>query len=231
MPLDAVLFDKDGTLFDFAATWNSWAGGVIADLSGGDDGRAQAMAAALEYDLDRQEFFPASFVVYATNAEAAAALVPHCEGSSQHELETYLATRAATAPISEVVPLASYMAGLRGDGLKLGVMTNDAELSAHSQLERVGAHNSFDFIAGHDSGFGAKPDPDPLLAFCKAVNVAPGRCAMVGDSLHDLHAGRAAGMICIGVLTGTAQAAHLSPHADVVLQDIGEIPAWIAANR
>jgi phosphoglycolate phosphatase len=53
---------------------------------------------------------------------------------------------------------------------------------------------------------------------------------MVGDSTHDLHAGRAAGMRTIGVLTGAAVAAQLSPFADVVLRDIGEIPAWLAAQ-
>lgn len=231
MPLDAILFDKDGTLFDFAATWNSWAGGVIDDLSKGDLRRAQALADALEYDLNTRAFRPNSFVVYATNAEAAAAMLPFCTGFTQLELEAYLVKRAAIAPLSEVVPLVPYMAELRQSGLKLGVMTNDAEHSAKMQLERVGAHQAFDFIAGHDSGFGEKPDPDPLLAFCSHVGIEPARAAMVGDSLHDLHAGRAAGMICIGVLTGTATTAQLEPHADVVLPDISAIPEWIAANQ
>ena len=33
--IDAILFDKDGTLFDFSATWDFWAAGVIADFAGG----------------------------------------------------------------------------------------------------------------------------------------------------------------------------------------------------
>ena len=32
---DGILFDKDGTLFDFHATWSVWAHGVIHDLSKG----------------------------------------------------------------------------------------------------------------------------------------------------------------------------------------------------
>ena len=47
---------------------------------------------------------------------------------------------------------------------------------------------------------------------------------MVGDSTHDLMAGRAAGMPTIGVLTGMAGAATLAPYADIVLSNIGEIP-------
>jgi phosphoglycolate phosphatase len=53
---------------------------------------------------------------------------------------------------------------------------------------------------------------------------------MVGDSTHDLRAGRAAGMRTIGVLTGMARAQALAPLADVVLRDIGEIPAWLDAQ-
>ena len=52
--------------------------------------------------------------------------------------------------------------------------------------------------------------------------------AMVGDSTHDLSAGRAAGIgINIGVLTGPATAADLAPFADLILNDINEIPAYV----
>ena len=52
---------------------------------------------------------------------------------------------------------------------------------------------------------------------------------MVGDSTHDLRAGRAAGMQTVGVLTGTSLADELWPLADAVLPDIGHLPAWVAA--
>jgi phosphoglycolate phosphatase len=127
------------------------------------------------------------------------------------------------------VPLAAFLDDLLARGKVLGVMTNDSEISAKSQLERAGVLDRFAFVAGCDSGHGAKPDPDPLLAFCKAAGVAPERTAMVGDSLHDLIAGAAAGMRRIGVLTGMATAADLQDHADVVLPNIGHIPAWLDA--
>ena len=53
---------------------------------------------------------------------------------------------------------------------------------------------------------------------------------MVGDSRHDLEAGRAAGMRPVAVLTGIARAADLAPHAEVVLPDIGALPAWLDAQ-
>ena len=54
-----------------------------------------------------------------------------------------------------------------------------------------------------------------------------GRIAMVGDSLHDLVAARAAGMHAVAVLTGHADERRLTGHADVVLPDIGYLPGWL----
>ena len=70
-----------------------------------------------------------------------------------------------------------------------------------------------------------------LLAFAAQTGLDPARVLMVGDSLHDLMAGRAAGMRPVAVLTGIALAADLAPLAEVVLPDIGALPGWIDAQR
>jgi phosphoglycolate phosphatase len=128
------------------------------------------------------------------------------------------------------VPLRPLLEGLRAINIALGVATNDSEVPALAHLGAAGVTDLFDFIAGYDSGFGGKPAPGQLLAFAQAVDVSPEHCVMVGDSTHDLHAGRAAGMRTIAVLTGAATAQTLAPLADVVLRDIGEIPAWLRAQ-
>lgn len=227
MTVKAILFDKDGTLFDFAATWSDWAARMLRQLSGGDTGREAAMAEAIRFDLATRNFHSESVVIGGTNLEVAEALAAHVPGQSADEIERHLAEGASHAELAEAVPLAAFLDGLAARGLPLGVMTNDAESSAHNQLKRAGIMDRFDFVAGFDSGHGVKPDPDPLLAFCRAVSVAPGQAVMVGDSLHDLVAGRAAGMQTLGVLTGLAGAPELAPFADVVLPHIGHIPDWL----
>lgn len=228
MPVDALLFDKDGTLFDFAETWNAWSAKVLQALSGGDQARKQAMADAISYDLEREAFNPDSLVIAGTNDEVAEVLSRFVEDRTVTELAEFLAQSAAEADLAPAVPLAEFLDGLLAQGKVLGVMTNDSELSAKRQLDRAGVLDRFAFVAGCDSGHGAKPDPDPLLAFCAIAGVTPARTAMVGDSLHDLEAGAAAGMIRIGVLTGMALQEELAPHADVVLPNIGHIPDWLA---
>ena len=88
----------------------------------------------------------------------------------------------------------------------------------------------FEFIAGYDSGHGSKPAPGQLLAFADAIGVAPERIAMVGDATHDLEAARSAGMVAVGVLTGTAPMDVLSPLADVVLDDITQLAGWLTTR-
>ncbi|MEQ9261046.1 MAG: HAD family hydrolase [Roseovarius sp.] len=225
--VDALLFDKDGTLFDFHATWSAWAARLIAGLAGGSDAKTRELAEAMAFDLASGRFRPESPVIAGTNREAAQCLAPALPGRSLGEIEELLSAESARAPLSPAVPLAPLLEGFLADGLHLGVVTNDSEFAAVAQLRAAGVHDHFHFIAGFDSGHGAKPGPGALLAFAEARGLAPARVAMVGDSTHDLFAGRAAGMMTVAVLTGVAEAGELAPHADVVLDHIGHLPAWL----
>ncbi len=225
--IKALIFDKDGTLFDFQATWGAWAGTVLDDLAQGDAALLARLAAVLDYDLTARALTARSLVVAGTPREIVTAIAPDLPGWTADALYDHLNDRAAKAPQVEVVPLAPFFAGLKSAGLKVAVMTNDAERPAKANLA---AHlDVLDMVVGSDSGFGAKPDPDPLLAIARHLDLPPQACAMVGDSTHDLHAGHAAGMTTIAVLTGLAPRDVLAPHADVVLDTIGDIPAWLEA--
>ena len=127
------------------------------------------------------------------------------------------------------MPLEPCLSSLRR-AYRLGLVTNDSEAPARAHLANAGVLELFEFVAGYDSGFGAKPAPGQLLAFADRVGVAPDAVAMVGDSAHDLLAARAAGMVAVGVLTGVAGEAELSGLADVVLPDIGHLEGWLKAR-
>ncbi|KAA2316320.1 HAD family hydrolase [Pseudooceanicola sediminis] len=227
MEFQGILFDKDGTLFDFGATWNAWAGAVIQDLSAGDPTRAAALARAVHFDLSSGRFHPDSPVIAGTNDEAAALFHSALPERPVEEIAAFLIRKAADADLVPTAPLSPLLAGLAARGLRLGVMTNDSAYSAHAQLRAAGIFDHFDFVAGFDSGHGAKPAPAPLLAFAAQHGLPPASVVMVGDSTHDLAAGRAAGMATVGVLTGPASARDLADLADVILPDIGHLPAWL----
>lgn len=230
MTIDALLFDKDGTLFDFAATWGVFGRATLMRLAKGDAERAAELGKVIGFDFAQQRYEPDSIVIAATVGEIADVLLPHVPEYAHDELVDLLSGESATVEQVQAVPLDSFLTGLRNAGLRLGVATNDSESPAVQHLNSVGVREHFDFVAGYDSGHGHKPGPGQLLAFSRQVGIDPSRIAMVGDSRHDLEAGRAAGMVTIGVLTGLAMAEELEPLADVVLPDIGHIPGWLASR-
>lgn len=225
--IDGLLFDKDGTLFDFRVSWGRWAQGFLAQIAT-DATHLARLGQAIGFDPATGAFAPDSPVIAATAADIAAALASELPGVSVADLTDRIDASAAQAPMSQAVPLLPLMSGLRARGLRLGVATNDSEVPARQHLQNHGITECFDFIAGYDSGYGAKPGPGMCLAFAQQMRLDPARVAMVGDSRHDLEAGRAAGMRTVAVLTGIAKRNELAPHADVVLTDIGEIPGWLS---
>lgn len=224
--IDGLLFDKDGTLFDFRSSWGRWTAGFLAQMAQ-DDAHAERMARAIGYHRATNDFEPDSPVIAATAVDIARDLLPHLPEYDHQGLTDRINATASNAPMAEAVPLRPLLAEFRNRGLRLGVATNDTEVPARRHLAAHGITDLFDFISGYDTGHGPKPGPGMCLAFLTRFGLDPRRTAMVGDSLHDLEAGRAAGMRTIAVLTGIATREDLAPHADVVLPNIGAIPAWI----
>ncbi|GMG83902.1 HAD family hydrolase [Paralimibaculum aggregatum] len=228
----ALLFDKDGTLFDFHATWSAVVTRVI-DALAPDETARRAMAASGGIDLVTGRFEPGSPIVAGAVQETALLWEPLVPGLDAAAIEERINTLSAamTGPAT-LVPAAADLPGLlaelRAAGLALGVATHDSEGAARAQLAAIGALEAFDFIAGYDSGHGLKPGPGMLLAFAAATGRRPDEIAMIGDSVHDLMVAPNAGAaMAIGVLTGPAGPADLAPHATHVIGSIAELPALL----
>lgn len=226
-----VLFDKDGTLFDFAATWAEVTDRVLAELAP-DPATAAAMGRAVGYDQAARRFAPGSAIVAGTLADNAVLWAPFRPDLGEARIAA-LAERLTDEAVSggALVPahpdLGALLARLRAEGYRLGVATNDTESAARHQLRTAGVLDAFDWIAGADSGHGGKPGPGMLLAFARDCGLDPAEVAMVGDSLHDMAMAEAAGLR-VGVLTGPAVAADLAHAADVVLDSIAALPDFLA---
>lgn len=222
-----LLFDKDGTLFDFQATWGGWAADFVLDLAEGDIVRAEDLAGRLRLDRAARRFEPDSIVIAGTAYDAVNALLPGVPHLGYHRLLERMVEDSKTLEPVQAAPLRPLMERFRAAGIAIGVATNDAESAARAQLAGIGTLEVFDFVVGADSGHGAKPDPGQCLAFCETTGLAPHEVAMIGDSTHDLFAGAAAGMVPVVVLTGPAGHDELASHAAAVLPDIGHLPVWL----
>lgn len=233
MALRAILFDKDGTLIDFDATWGPAAYEVMRALAGDDSGVLADLMRVSEYVPEERRFLPTSPFVAGSSAHygplwaQALGRPPSRElYREMDELFGFWGLRSL-APVGRPADLAK---GLAERGLRLGIATNDAESSARAQADALGLTAHLDFIAGYDSGYGGKPHPGMVLAFAARCGVRPDEVALVGDSLHDLEAARAAGVVGIAVLTGPlghAARAELEPYADHVLASVDDLPAFL----
>ncbi len=228
-PIRGIVFDKDGTLFDFHATWRGVVDTALLGLAPSDANLRQRLGAAVGFDAATGVFTPGSLIVAGSTgqiAETWASLLPGSVVAAVEKVANDLATGVGAEGLVAAAPnLPGLMDLFRARGCALGVATHDSEAAARRHLTAIGAIDRFDFIAGYDSGHGLKPGPGMVRAFCAATGRAPEETAMIGDSLHDLEAGRSAGAgLIIGVLTGPAGREDLVGHADIVLDSIAELP-------
>ncbi len=231
MTIEGVLFDKDGTLLDFQATWLPVLREAAVAAAGGEGESALHLLAIGGYDASLEQVRAGSLLAAGNTAEIAAAWAAHLPGRDTYELVALLdrifvegGARHAT-PVTDLGPL---FARLKGRGLALGVATSDSLQGARASLAGFGVLDRLDFLAGYDSGHGVKPNPGMVEGFCAATGLAAAQVAVVGDNLHDLEMGRAAeaGLV-VGVLSGNAARGELEVLADYVLDGIAEIEALL----
>jgi phosphoglycolate phosphatase len=226
-----VLFDKDGTLLDYEATWMSANRAAALAAAGGDQALGRDLLVAGGYDPERDRVGANTALAAGNAREIAAVWLKHLPGWQAEDLVDLLdrvfeqESEAQAAPVTELAPL---FARLKGRGLKLGVATNDSRRGIEATLGPFDVLELLDFVAGYDSGHGFKPDPGMVLGFCARTGLAPAEVAVVGDNWHDLEMGQRAGAgLVIGVLTGTGDHGDLAERADHVLDSVRDLEALL----
>lgn len=167
---DAIVYDLDGTLVRLDVDW-----GQVA---------SEAAAAYREAGIDP----PAGDLWTLLDSAPEYDVGPEITGLvCDHE--------RAGARRSDRLFLADELLDRAADGVPIGVCSLNCEdavrlaLSEHDLAPSVtdGA------VVGRDTVATRKPHPEPLLATCRALEVAPGRTLFVGDSPRDEEAAERAG--------------------------------------
>lgn len=194
-PLTAVLFDLDGTLIDSAPDLLHALDRVLARLGlpvsdhdrlrhHASRGAAGILAAGLPpgHDLGPDDLKDDFLALYAKNLWRRTRPFPGID-----ELLDVLAAR----------------------NLRLGIVTNKISRFADPVLRHAGWEQRFGCVITGDRVAAPKPDPEPVLAACRALGVAPGETLFIGDDRRDVEAGRAA-----GTLTAVARWGYIEPGCD-----------------
>jgi phosphoglycolate phosphatase len=226
--IHAILFDKDGTLFDFYKTWGPVTEEAALLVAKGDPVKARHILKESGKDLETGKYIPGSPIASGSNREISdlwTSLAGRTDNDVVYaEVHALFLKRQATAA-TPVTDLDVLFTRLRAKGLSLGVATMDSEESARASMARFGVHGALDFICGFDTGHGVKPGGGMVEAFARDMNLRPSMIAVVGDSPHDMAMARAgkAGK-AIGVLTGVSLRENLMDHgADIVIASIAEL--------
>jgi phosphoglycolate phosphatase len=226
--IQAILFDKNGTLEDSEAYLRSLAqrGARLIDAQIPGIGEPLLMA----FGINGNSLDPAGLISVASRRETEVATAAYIAETGKGWFESLKIARQALdeaekyigkTPSPLFVGSLEVLKYLRKSGLKLGILS-----AATTQEVRafVANHQLSDYIQlemGVDEG-PSKPDPVLFLQACQALEIEPGATLMVGDSVGDMQMARnakAAG--CIGI-TWVGKSENVQG-ADVVINQLGEI--------
>jgi pyrophosphatase PpaX len=131
-------------------------------------------------------------------------------------------------PYEEV---AATLETLHARGHALAVVTSKAEPLAQRGLSHVGLDGFFDVVVGLESCTRHKPDPEPVRIALDRLGMRPEEAAFVGDSPHDMAAGRAAGVVTVAALWGPFSRAQLAAsEPDHYIERMGELLQVVAGG-
>ncbi len=216
-PVEAVLFDKDGTLSHSEPLLASLARARLQHclgllgLAGEPSERQRHLSDLLRraYGLHPEGVDPGGALAVAprehnlisTATALAQSGIDWPEAQAIAEEAFARAESIEHTPQSHPIPLptaglAPLLARLRGAGVQCAVISNDEEAGIRAFLEGHGiaAH----FAAVRSAGqLPRKPDPAAVLDLCAELGVSPGRSALIGDSNSDLRMARHAGVAVV----------------------------------
>ena len=216
-PVEAVLFDLDGTLLEsdnaLEEQWAERLGGVKRLLPNGDTRRAArrlVMAAegpvnGLITLLDRLSLDDETFAL-------------------RRRLRRWSDKSAASQP--RLLAGAAETLRALARYYRLGVVTTRSQADVESFLSGEELQELLTVVVTRDSSQRLKPHPQPVRDAAQKLDVDVTRCVLVGDTRVDIRAAKAAGALAVGVLSGFGERKDLI-QADLILEDVTELEQWL----
>lgn len=116
------------------------------------------------------------------------------------------------------------------NGYPLGCVTNKAAQFTLPLLRDLGVLDAFGLVVSGDTLPEKKPHPAPLLHAATHFGVAPAEALMIGDSVSDVKAARAAGFRIICMSYGYNHGQDIrTAQPDAVIDSMAELKDWVAS--
>jgi len=218
MPFAATLFDLDGTLVN-----------TIPDLTDATNAMRLEMGfAPLSQDVIATYVGKGleNLVVRALTGE----LSDPPEGPVvQHGLRVFRTCyHALNGDKSVLYPEAlEGLKAFRKQGMPLGIVTNKSAEFTHPLLQRMGIASFFDHVVSGDTCAYKKPHPLPVQHACELLGADPRKTLLIGDSINDVAAARAAGCTVVVVPYGYNEGHTVQNlDADAIVADVNSAALW-----
>lgn len=201
----AVLFDIDGTLLD------AW----------------QFVFGAFEYTVDFHKLkLPPEEILNSargkTLLEFYQTVFPNLD--AQILAKTHDNFQKDRFDTHKLFPKAKYvLKKLKKRGFLLAVVSNRTRVSLHTSLKMVGIDKYFDLVLSAEDVQNPKPHEDHLLIALKHFQVHPSNAFMVGDTDHDILAGKNARVKTVGVTYGFSGKSIKEAKPDYIVDNLVEL--------
>jgi len=219
--VDTVVFDKDGTLVDLDAVWFPPAKGWVDAVASDDRELTGTLARRLGVDLDGCRLVPDSIAAASTfehiGNETADELLGR--GWSRDQIDAALVRAAAavdrafdSAEPTMLADVPALFDHLIRSGLRLALLTSDDRGPTLEFLDWLGARHLLDAVVTATDIEHPKPHPDGLRRIAAELGTSADRMLMIGDSVFDRQAARAAGtwFVAVGHRSAAAREADAS---------------------
>ncbi len=227
--IKGILFDKDGTLLEYADFWLPVARKAVEDMLKVRGVEPALLAPMLEaIGADQGISGVLCHGTYGAIAEALNSVLlsayPNATPITGEENAATVAKYLSCGVLHPTCPdIVNVFDALQKRGLKLALATSDNTPIARDCLASLGILSYFDAIYADDGLLPPKPDPYFIHQFCKDFQFTPDEVMMVGDTVSDMRFALSGGAHPIGVAKTEQDQQLIAPYAEQVLHDISRL--------